>query len=323
MKEIETCVSKIFYESGFTIKSEPIALNTFKNEPDLLAQKGTEKYYVEIKSMRHIPDAVFKQVCIDAGCCQMKPVLVSMYPITKEKREYYEETFPALILIDISNLLYAVEYNESLKNTLISLLSYTVDRIVPQKGFLCSETLQHNNQLESLLVELENCQTGRPMARNFEIICTDLLKEIFCDDLTLWREQPHSNKDLYRFDLLCRTKDNIQKTFWSIVEKYYNSKYVVFEFKNYTEPVTQKEIYTTEKYLYEKALRKVAIMISANGYDENAQWAAKGCLRENSKLILLLSSSDLCEMAKVKQNQDDPSGYLLNLLDGLLLELEK
>lgn len=56
---------------------------------------------------------------------------------------------------------------------------------------------------------------------------------------------------------------------------------MIFEFKNYSEPITQKEIYTTEKYLYAKALRCVGILIAANGYSENAQWAAKGCLREN------------------------------------------
>lgn len=34
-------------------------------------------------------------------------------------------------------------------------------------------------------------------------------------------------------------------------------------------------------YLYSKALRSVGIMIAANGYEENARWAAKGCLWEN------------------------------------------
>ena len=128
---------------------------------------------------------------------------------------------------------------------------------------------------------------------------------------------------MYRFDLLCRIKDGNQKTFWSILERYFNSKYVIFEFKNYTEPITQKEIYTTEKYLYAKALRSVGILISAHGYDENAYWAAKGCLRENGKLILLLETNDLIEMNKMKIDQEDPSNYLLGKLDDLLMDLEK
>ena len=38
--------------------------------------------------------------------------------------------------------------------------------------------------------------------------------------------------------------------------------------------ITQREIYTTEKYLYEKALRKVAIIISRKGADKHAE---NGC----------------------------------------------
>lgn len=149
------------------------------------------------------------------------------------------------------------------------------------------------------------------------------MKNAFSDDLALWREQRKSNKDLYRFDLLCRIKDGNQKTFWSILERYFNSKYVIFEFKNYSEKTTQKEIYTTERYLYAKALRSVAIIVSANGYEENAYWAAKGSLRENGKLIMLFDTKDLIAMNKMKIEQEDPANYLLERLDDLLLNLEK
>ena len=100
-------------------------------------------------------------------------------------------------------------------------------------------------------------------------------------------------------------------------------KYIIFEFKNYSKPITQKEIYTTERYLYSTALRGVAIVIAANGYEENAYWAAKGSLRENGKLIMLFDTEDLIAMNKMKMEQEDPANYLLNKLDDLLLELEK
>jgi hypothetical protein len=149
------------------------------------------------------------------------------------------------------------------------------------------------------------------------------LKNAFSDDLALWREQQKTNKDLYRFDLLCRIKDGNQKTFWSVLERYFNSKYVIFEFKNYSEKTTQKEIYTTERYLYAKVLRSVAIIVSANGYEENAYWAAKGSLRENGKLIMLFDTKDLIAMNKMKIEQEDPANFLLKILDDLLLNLEK
>ena len=161
------------------------------------------------------------------------------------------------------------------------------------------------------------------MARTYEVLCRKLLENVFSDDLALWREQQKSNDDLYRFDLLCRIKDGNQKTFWGILERYFNSKYIIFEFKNYSEKITQKEVYTTEKYLYAKALRSVGIIIAANGYDDNALWAAKGCLRENGKLIILLDTEDLIAMNEMEIDNEGPSGYLLNKLDDLLSELEK
>ena len=115
----------------------------------------------------------------------------------------------------------------------------------------------------------------------------------------------------------------MKSAFWKFIEVYFRSKYIIFEFKNYSEKITQKEIYTTERYLYAKALRSVAIIVSANGYEENAYWAAKGSLRENGKLIMLFDTKDLIAMNKMKIEQEDPANYLLDRLDDLLLNLEK
>lgn len=253
----------------------------------------------------------------------MIPILVSAYIVEEKRREYYQKRYPELILIDITNLLFTVKYSTELYNELVAILPYSVDSIEPQEGFINLDRLQHDDYTKSLIKEMELCQSGRSTFTEYEKLCYKLLKNIFSDDLALWREQQKSNKDLYRFDLLCRIKDGNQKTFWSILERYFNSKYVIFEFKNYNEPITQKEIYTTERYLYAKALRSVAIIVSANGYEENAYWATKGSLRENGKLIMLFDSGDLIAMNKMKMEQEDPANYLLDKLDNLLLDLEK
>ena len=103
----------------------------------------------------------------------------------------------------------------------------------------------------------------------------------------------------------------------------YNYKYSSLGNLYYRCKITQKEIYTTEKYLYPKALRSVGIIISANGADNNAIWAAKGVFRETGKLILLLDKTDLKAMCKMKKDNDDPTNYLMGKLDILLSELEK
>lgn len=318
----ENCIAKIFKEAEYAISRNIRIENNPRYEIDIVAEKNKNKFCVEVKYSR-VTDMAVKRICEVSKLSNMQPILVTAFNVKEKKKIYFQKMCPNLIIIDIANLLFAVQDNVELSNELIALLPYTVDDIVPKEGFIQITTLQHDDYTKSLVEEIKLCEAGRANFRTYEQLCYKLLESIFSEDLALWKEQSKSNNDLYRFDLLCRIKDQNPKTFWSIIERYFNSKYVIFEFKNYKEPITQKEVYTTEKYLYSKALRSVAIIISANGYSENAYWAAKGCLRENGKLIILLKTDDLIEMSKIKNKQEDPSNYLLDRLDEFLLDLEK
>ena len=289
---------------------------------DLLVEKDNQKYCIEIKCSKPTREA-FDRIEGISKQLDAKPVFITCQFIQEPLRRHLEDLYSSVTIIDISNLLFTLQYYERLRNELISLLPFTIDNIEPKECFLELDFLEHSDNLESLIYEIKNCKKGRSSANEYEDICHRLLLNIFSEDLALWQKQPTSNKALYRFDLICRIKDNNGKTFWKILEEYFNYKYVVFELKNYSKKITQKEIYTTEKYLYAKALRSVAIIITAKGFDENAMWATKGCLRENGKLIILLTSDDLIKMAEYKISQEDPSTYLLSKLDNLLIELEK
>lgn len=313
----EECVADAFKLSGYSVD-----IDIRKKDIDFIATKDGTPYFVEVKFTQASKQAAL-QINSRAEVDGAIPILVSAYKLSDTKRAVYAKEFPNLVVIDIANLLYAVQDDSELRNKLISVLPYSVEEIEHEPGLLQPNILTHSDYTESLISEMDLCIPGRPMAHRYEKVCCRLLKNIFSEDLALWKPQQKSNNDLYKFDLLCRIKDGNQKTFWSILERFFNSKYVVFEFKNYADAVTQKEIYTTEKYLYAKALRSVAIIIAANGYEDNAHWAAKGSLRENGKLIILLDTNDLIAMNKMKITQDDPADYLMSKLDDLLLELEK
>lgn len=324
-EQIQRCVADIFTEAGFEVREEvPLKIRSGREHIDFIAEQNEKRYCVEVKCSQDsfaINHAAMR-ICEISSRIQATPILVVAGKLG-EKREYYEKEFENLTILDISNLLYAVKYHEQLRNRLISLLPYSVEDIEPQESFLRIDTLQHADYIQSLIEELRACLAGRKMAREFETLCTELLKNIFADDLALWEGQRKSNNGLYRFDLLCRIKDGKISSFWHILESFFGSKYVIFEYKNHKAQITQKEVYTTERYLYAKALRGVAIIIAANGYDENSLWAAKGCLRENGKLILLLDVEDIIKMSEMKQNHDDPADHLLEKLDTLLMNLEK
>ncbi|MGY3404184.1 hypothetical protein ACVWZV_000297 [Bradyrhizobium sp. GM5.1] len=50
------------------------------------------------------------------------------------------------------------------------------------------------------------------------------------------------------FDLVARV--NSEHDFWRAIVNHFQSRYVVFEFKNYRKRIKQGQILTTEKYLY-------------------------------------------------------------------------
>ncbi len=56
------------------------------------------------------------------------------------------------------------------------------------------------------------------------------------------------------------------------------------------------QVYSTEKYLYEKAKRKVCFLISRKGPTENAVVVCQGAMREDGKLILNLDEDMLIDL---------------------------
>ena len=180
------------------------------------------------------------------------------------------------------------------------------------------------NEAKKLKKDIETWKGGKQTnSAAYEKLCTRTLMRLFADDLTLWREQAKSNSDLFRFDLICKIKRDNHKDFWEMAERYFNSKYIIFEFKNYSGKVTQKEVYTTVRYLYTKAMRGIAIIVSPNGMDENAGKAIRGILRDEGKLILSLTNEELVRMLQMKEDGEDPADFLSDKLDELLIDLEK
>ena len=108
-----------------------------------------------------------------------------------------------------------------------------------------------------------------------------------------------------------------------MIKDRFQSQYVIFECKNYKDPIRQGEIYTTEKYLYQKALRSVAFVISRTAAHESAMAAARGALREHGKLIVNLNVDDMCKLLALKDATQDYNGFLFDKIDTMLMKLER
>lgn len=328
--EYEKIVRDLFELSGFEV-GDPKVNNCNHYICDLYAFKNSTKYCIEVKSPRmSLSKTLFLfdksiQSLIDFSKNEGGiPVFIIFSLVNKNEREYYKKKFSNLIIYDLANILSVTKENR-IHNMIVSKLNFSIDELQngPQQNDFLLDLPKDLFKYEDLKDKLDKIQGGKLESNDYEKECKEILQFVFSDTLSLWLTHQNSNDGLYQFDLVCRIKDDLRNTFFSMMEHYFASKYVVFEFKNYNKTLTQKEIYTTERYLYRKALRNVAIMIIRKEFQKNTIWAIKGSLRENGKLILIITDDDLKRMIDIKLKNNDPSEVLLEKLDELLIELEK
>lgn len=169
--------------------------------------------------------------------------------------------------------------------------------------------------------ELKALPQGKKYWRQYEIKCEEILKFLFDGDLSGWHSQKSAVDGHSRYDLICRARP--QSDFWTFIIQDLCSRYVLFEFKNYSKYITQGQILTTEKYLLKQALRSVAFVISRKGANKSADLAVQGAMREHGKLLCNLKDEDLLRMLEMKDSGDDPADYLFDMVDNFLMSLPR
>ncbi len=249
-------------------------------------------------------------------------ILVIGNIVGKQRKKVIEDEYKVAIW-DVENLLWILDEFPQIKSDFIALLSFSVSDIVPEKPdqYIFDQTVKEATNI-ALQEKLRKVQPGDAF-RAYETLCEEIVRYLFSENLEFFKAQKTSNDGLYRFDYCAKIKHGNTNEFFDTIKNFFQTKYIVFEFKNYKDEITQEQIYTTEKYLYEKALRKVAIILSRKGVDKNAQKAARGSLRESGKLIICLSDENVNKLIDMKNNKEDPGDYLEALLDEMLLDLEK
>lgn len=181
--------------------------------------------------------------------------------------------------------------------------------------------LMGSKEGSNICKELHEVPAGMVGAKKFEQVAEKALRYIFASDLTNWSKQNSTHDRISIFDMIARIYS--KHDFWTTIVNQFSSRYIVFEFKNYSEKIKQGQIYTTEKYLYKTALRSTAIVISRVGADEHALAASRGALREHGKLIINLDIGQLCEMLALRDGNDDYNDVLVKVVDDMLMRLDR
>ncbi|AWK51066.1 hypothetical protein DIC82_08585 [Clostridium beijerinckii] len=340
----EFLIKDLFMYYGYAVENEnTIIKNSKSHRADLIISSNkSEKCIVEIKMYitRKADYGILKQAALQLKFYGeiyniKRQLLIVGSPIDEKLKVNLEEEFQIKIY-DSKNLMFLSKVDDSLYMRFKGIMSNTLDGIyIPEEMSETKiETLfeerkerktnivyKRSGEGEEFLRELDNIKPGREDFLKYEKKCTDILKYLFLENLNGWNEQLRTDDELNRFDLICRVKQGNE--FWELLINEFKSRYVVFEFKNYAKQINQTQIYTTEKYLFQTALRNVGFIISREGASVNAVKSAKGILRETGKLIVNLTSNDLRKMLEMKDSGNEPSDYLFSIVDKFLLELEK
>ena len=142
----------------------------------------------------------------------------------------------------------------------------------------------------------------------FEDLCMRVFMHLFDPDLYGFAKQQQTTDGANRYDFICRIKPG--NSFWDGLRADFRTKAILFECKNYAEGITADQVYSTERYLFVGALRTVCFLISRLPAAPSALRAAQGAMRENGKLVLLLSNEDLIQMLKLKSQPGGAENYL-------------
>lgn len=307
---------------------------------DIVAKKETNSVVIEVKLYRNL---YVSQTIISNALCQILNykefvlqdrkeeefvfILVLLCEVDdKLQEEYFKKE--NIVIWDINNLLYMCYGNKELSNLLVKCMPYPLVDLKPQKPLYLKDIEREEAEISSSVTEsyfdrLQKCKPGKENQsdKEYERICTDIIKFLFETEFYKVSAQHKTEDEMFRMDLLCSLKGTTE--FWRFLINFYHTRFVVFEYKNYGEPISQNLIYVTEKYLFPVALRNVAFIISRKGFDSNAQKAALGCLRESGKLIISIDEDDLIKMISLKERGEDPSDYLLDKVESLLMSVSK
>ncbi|MGV0818849.1 hypothetical protein [Martelella sp. AMO21009] len=326
-------ISKLFYEKGYKIVAENDGfVPTYR--PDLIIERGGGKIIVELKLYRseRVSLALMRNAFISLSrSMEIEQANSGILIIPQDISPDRLSKIPPKEGIEIWDKEKLIEEMRPFPHLAQGLAYFFRELRVgaerppegPDNVSMLGEveaTLPEVGAGELLAQKISKIPPGKEggAALNFEEVCKEALILLFGKDLLGWQAQSKVEMGFQRMDFIARLQP-VQSSFWSTLATDFRTRYVVFEFKNYGSPIGQDQIYTTEKYLFTRALRSVAIVISKNGMSESADRAAQGALREQGKLILCISGEEFQAMLRGFDQGNEPDEILIRKRDELLM----
>ena len=157
---------------------------------------------------------------------------------------------------------------------------------------------------------LEKCPKGKEGWSEYEDIGTEIFKYLFADEFRHFKYDVQSTTEdgIARRDLIVHNTYKNSPCFWEQMKEDFQTKVIVVDFKNYTNPLNADEFYNVSKYFNGK-VGHFAIIFSRNGLDASALKKQSKMLVEN-ELILCLTDADVRDLIDSKERNQTPSDIL-------------
>lgn len=183
------------------------------------------------------------------------------------------------------------------------------------------------SQVNDFIQKLDACPVGAAGWSNFEDICTEVLCYLFVPPLTNPTRQPRSYSGVERKDAIFPNRNIVQTATpeaknWHHFFIELQARLVLFEFKNYDKTeIGKEEVNQTRNYLNKK-MGRLAFIICSKEPDNNAHIMRNKIFNEEGKVILFITKEQLKEMLYIKERGEDPSDFLMDLLEYFYMQHE-
>lgn len=219
-----------------------------------------------------------------------------------------------LLVWDGSNIRTFLNHHSEVEHEFITLIEAQtrIERGVGEADVL-------DNRAIELISRLESCNLGREEWHEYELICIEILNYAFIPPFRIPKVQSRSEDGLDIRDAVYPISNGHQ--FWDVQKRECNTRFVVAEFKNYSEQPDQKVVESIQQYLYKKAMRTFGFLCTRLEPKESALKARRRAWVEFDKLIILLTDEDLKDIVRTKSFGNDPSEIIDTQLDDFFLDL--
>lgn len=334
--EFESICKEIFVLNGFNVSTTEVR---FDQGFDFLINTSDPKRKIAVEVKSYGSDFVSPkllnraaEILINSAKKQniYEAIIAISSNISYDLREAIESTYN-LSILDRADLFLMASKNPNIYARLKEIVESEIPEENKERGDVIdniknipkqlSDEIKPMEPIREYCRELRSLPPGKDHWKQYELLQEDILKYLFGENLKGWHRQLWSDDELNRYDLVCRIE--LSNRLWDFIALELGSRYILFEFKNYQDEITQDQIFTTERYLLEKGKRTVGFIISRVGITENGLIATKGAMRENGKMLIVLDDDDICEMLDMRNNANDPTDYLFEKVDEFLLTLSR